>query len=52
MNYVSVVYAVVIVIIVIDWYVRGRREFRGQTTRHSEAEIVDARRREGVKQDI
>lgn len=49
MNYVSVVYAVVVVIIIIDWYVRGRREFRGQTTRHNEAERVDARRRESVK---
>ncbi|KAK2732417.1 hypothetical protein FQN55_004110 [Onygenales sp. PD_40] len=38
MNYVSVVYFVVAVIIVIDWVVRGRREYRGQAARHEEAE--------------
>ena len=38
MNYVSAVYGVVIFIIVLDWSVRGKREYRGQTLRHEEAE--------------
>ena len=38
MNYVSAVYGVVIFIIVVDWFVRGKREYRGQTLRHEEAE--------------
>ncbi|KAI9933978.1 hypothetical protein ASPWEDRAFT_35956 [Aspergillus wentii DTO 134E9] len=38
MNYVSAVYGVVVVIICIDWVVRGRRSFRGQTARHREVE--------------
>ncbi|KAE8360453.1 hypothetical protein BDV27DRAFT_134561, partial [Aspergillus caelatus] len=38
MNYVCVVYAVVGSIIAIDWAVRGKRKFRGQDTRHQEAE--------------
>lgn len=37
MNYVSAVYGVVVLIIVIDWFTRGRREYRGQTLRHEEA---------------
>ncbi|EAS27491.2 amino acid permease [Coccidioides immitis RS] len=48
MNYVSVVYAVVIILIVIDWFLRGKREFRGQSMRHNEAEL-NAYRRESVK---
>ena len=38
MNYVSAVYGVVVFIIVIDWLVRGKRGYRGQTLRHAEAE--------------
>ena len=38
MNYVSAVYGVVVFIIVIDWFARGRKEYRGQTVRHEEAE--------------
>lgn len=38
MNYVCAVYAIVIAIIVIDWYARGKREFRGQAARHEEVE--------------
>ena len=34
MNYVCAVYGVVVAIIVIDWLVRGRRDFRGQAVRH------------------
>ncbi|KAI1907529.1 hypothetical protein LOZ61_006076 [Ophidiomyces ophidiicola] len=47
MNYVSVVYMVVIVVIVIDWFARGRREFRGQSTRHTEVDLIV--RRESTK---
>ena len=36
MNYVSAIYAIVVIIIVIDWYARGRREYRGQSTRHEQ----------------
>ncbi|CAF9919730.1 hypothetical protein IMSHALPRED_004713 [Imshaugia aleurites] len=38
MNYVSAVYGVVVLIIVVDWVVRGKRGYRGQTLRHEEAE--------------
>ena len=38
MNYVSAVYGVVVLIIVVDWFVRGKRGYRGQTLRHEEAE--------------
>ena len=38
MNYVSAVYGVVVLIIVTDWLVRGKRGYRGQTLRHEEAE--------------
>lgn len=38
MNYVSAVYGVVISIIVVDWFVRGKRGYRGQTLRHEEAD--------------
>ena len=36
MNYVSAVYGVVILVIFIDWQVRGRRKYRGQEVRHEE----------------
>lgn len=36
MNYVSVVYFVVVVIILMDWFLRGRKKYRGQATRHEE----------------
>ncbi|KAE8151702.1 amino acid transporter [Aspergillus avenaceus] len=38
MNYVSAVYGIVAVIIAVDWVVRGKRQFRGQTARHREAQ--------------
>ena len=38
MNYVSAVYGVVVLIIVIDWFVRGKRHYRSQTARHEDAE--------------
>ncbi|KAM5443233.1 choline transporter [Microsporum ferrugineum] len=43
MNYVSVVYFVVIVIIIADWFLRGKREYRGQTARHEDAEVLHRR---------
>lgn len=43
MNYVSVVYFVVIVIIMTDWFLRGKKEYRGQATRHEEVEETLAR---------
>lgn len=46
MNYVSAVYGVVVIIIAVDWLVRGKRSYRGQATRHMEAEEVV--RRESV----
>lgn len=38
MNYVSAVYGVVVFIIIIDWFVRGRKGYRGQSLRREEAE--------------
>jgi choline transport protein len=38
MNYVSAVYGVVVLIIVIDWFVRGKRGYRGQSLRHEEVD--------------
>ncbi|KZF20763.1 choline transporter [Xylona heveae TC161] len=40
MNYVSAVYGVVVVIIIADWVVRGRRKYRSQAARHEEIEQV------------
>lgn len=36
MNYISAVYGVVMVIILADWFLRGRRSYRGQADRHEE----------------
>lgn len=36
MNYVSAVYGVVVLVIAIDWQVRGRRMYRSQEVRHEE----------------
>lgn len=42
MNYVSVVYAVVVIIIAVDWFVRGRKSFRGVGERKSDVnEVID-----------
>jgi choline transport protein len=38
MNYISVVYFIVVVIILADWFIRGRKSFRGQLSRHEEVE--------------
>jgi choline transport protein len=40
MNYVSLVYAVVVVIITTDWLVRGRKSFRGVGERKSDVVVV------------
>ncbi|ODH52696.1 hypothetical protein GX48_01182 [Paracoccidioides brasiliensis] len=40
MNYVSAVYFVVVVIILADWFLRGRKHYRGQGQRHDEAEQI------------
>lgn len=37
MNYVSVVYAILVSIIAVDWSVRGQHGYRGQDRRHDEA---------------
>lgn len=49
MNYVSAVYFVVVVIIIADWFLRGRREYRGQGERHGEAEEILNRRANVVR---
>ena len=36
MNYVSAVYGVVVFIMMIDWSIRGKRGYRGQSLRHEE----------------
>lgn len=45
MNYVSAVYAVVVLIITIDWLFRGRKEYRGQTDRQEAVEEETLRHR-------
>ena len=36
MNYVSVVYFIVAVIMAVDWLVRGKKSYRGQQARHEQ----------------
>lgn len=38
MNYVSLVYVAVVLIVVTDWYARGKREYRGHNERRGSAE--------------
>lgn len=38
MNYVCVVYGIVVAIIAVDWFLRGRKSFRSQSLRHAEIE--------------
>jgi choline transport protein len=40
MNYVSLVYAVVVIIITTDWFVRGRKSFRGVGERKGDVVVV------------
>ncbi|KAL9599068.1 MAG: hypothetical protein Q9219_004102 [cf. Caloplaca sp. 3 TL-2023] len=37
MNYVSAVYGILALIIVADWFLRGKRHYRGQVQRHDES---------------
>jgi len=38
MNYISAVYGIVFLIVTADWFLRGKREYRGASTRHEEME--------------
>ena len=54
MNYVSAVYGVVVFIIIVDWFVRGRREYRGQVKRRGDTAVLTAemeRRASGIGGD-
>jgi choline transport protein len=52
MNYVSAVYAVVFIIIAVDWVLRGRKSFRGVGERKSDVtdvvDVVSGRRESAV----
>ena len=50
MNYVSAVYGVVVVVIIVDWLVRGRTHYLGQDQRHEETKVLteDMNRRASV----
>ena len=37
MNYVSAVYGILAIIIALDWFLRARKHYRGQTARHQDA---------------
>ena len=49
MNYISVVYGVIALIVVIDWFVRGRRHYRSQATRHEDAEHLASEQTQAVR---
>lgn len=51
MNYVSAVYGVVVFIILVDWFARGKRHYRSQETRHHDAE-VEVRRASTVSNTV
>ncbi|KAL8716514.1 MAG: hypothetical protein Q9225_006162 [Loekoesia sp. 1 TL-2023] len=40
MNYVSAVYGILVIIIIADWFIRGRRHYRGQVQRHDETAAI------------
>ncbi|KAF2762399.1 choline transport protein [Pseudovirgaria hyperparasitica] len=50
MNYVSAVYAVVAIIMSVDWFVRGKKSYRSQSTRRAEVEVLIGR--EGSVADV
>lgn len=53
MNYVSVVYAVVAIIMTTDWLARGRKGFRGVGERKSDvADVVDGVRHGSVSEGV
>lgn len=41
MNYVCVVYAVVVFIILVDWFARGRRSFKSDEPEQGKVEVVE-----------
>ena len=42
MNYVSAVYGILAVIMLADWFLRGRKHYRGQKARHDAvADVID-----------
>lgn len=45
MNYVSAVYGVVVTIIILDWLLRGKRSYRGQSLRHEQTTMITERAR-------
>ncbi|KAI9693319.1 MAG: hypothetical protein M1822_005315 [Bathelium mastoideum] len=47
MNYVSAVYAIVCIIVGVDWVLRGRWDYRGQAARRAEAEDMVRRETTG-----
>jgi choline transport protein len=49
MNYVCVVYGIVIFLLGIDWIVRGRREYRGVGDRAMEVSALERRVLDGVE---
>ncbi|KAI4169584.1 MAG: hypothetical protein LQ343_005604 [Gyalolechia ehrenbergii] len=40
MNYVSAVYGILVLIIIADWFLRGRHHYRGQVQRHDETVVI------------
>lgn len=40
MNYVSAVYVILVLIIIADWFLRGRHQYRGQVQRHDETVAI------------
>ena len=36
MNYVSAAYGILLLIIICDWFIRGKHHYRGQDLRHEE----------------
>lgn len=36
MNYVSACYGILVLLFTVDWFVRARKEYRGQTLEHGE----------------
>jgi len=49
MNYVSVVYAIVVFLMAMDWIFRGRKSFRGLSERKSDVrDVIDEARRSSI----
>lgn len=52
MNYVVLVYAVVCIIVASDWFLRGKKEYRGQESRRQDAEVEVRRASVGYAPEI